>query len=47
VLFLDQKRAELRDSLLRISGAIELLEELAASNGHKEASAVEETVSVS
>ncbi len=34
--FLDQKRAELRDTLLRISGAIQVLKELAAQNGREE-----------
>jgi hypothetical protein len=37
---LDQQRAELRDTLLRISGAIQILEELIAQNdqdNHKEA----------
>ena len=31
--FLDQKRAELRDTLLRISGAIQVLRELSNQNG--------------
>jgi hypothetical protein len=30
---LDQKRADLRDTLLRISGAIQVLKELGAENG--------------
>ena len=46
LMMLDQKRAELRDSLLRLSGAIEVLEQLAATNGHK-AGALEETLTVS
>ena len=42
LLVLDQKRAELRDSLLRLSGAIEVLEQIAATNGHQEPAALEE-----
>jgi prefoldin subunit 5 len=42
LMMLDQKRAELRDSLLRLSGAIEVLEQMAATNGHQEAAALEE-----
>ncbi len=34
IALLDQKRAETRDMLLRISGAIQVLEELKAQNGH-------------
>jgi hypothetical protein len=33
---LDQRRQELRDTMLRISGAIQVLEELMAKNGHGE-----------
>jgi prefoldin subunit 5 len=33
---LDQRRQELRDTMLRISGAIQVLEELIAQNGHGE-----------
>jgi hypothetical protein len=43
-MMLDQKRAELRDSLLRLSGAVEVLEQIAASNGHQEASTLEEAI---
>ena len=32
---LDQKRAELRDTMLRISGAIQVLKELLAENGRQ------------
>ena len=46
LLYLDQKRAELRDSLLRLSGAIEVLEQMAATNGHQEASKLEEAVGI-
>jgi len=46
LLMLDQKRAELRDTLLRLSGAIEVLEQMAASNGHQDASKVEEAIGV-
>jgi prefoldin subunit 5 len=38
---LDQKRAELRDTLLRISGAVQVLEELMAQNGQEPAEEVE------
>ena len=31
---LDLRRGELRDSLLQLSGAIQVLEELVAQNGH-------------
>lgn len=34
---LDQRRQELRDTMLRISGAIQALEELIAQNGHNAA----------
>jgi hypothetical protein len=37
---LDLRRDELRDNLLRLSGAIQVLEELVAQNGHQ---SVEET----
>jgi spore coat protein CotH len=43
LMMLDQKRAELRDSLLRLSGAIEVLEQIAATNGHEQAAALEKT----
>jgi hypothetical protein len=33
--FLNQKRAELRDTLLRISGAIQVLKELAGQKGRE------------
>jgi prefoldin subunit 5 len=46
LMMLDQKRAELRDSLLRLSGAIEVLEQMVASNGHQEASTLEEAIGV-
>jgi prefoldin subunit 5 len=38
---LDQKRAELRDTMLRISGAIQVLEELIAQNGRQKAEEAE------
>ncbi len=37
---LDLRRGELRDNLLRLSGAVQVLEELVAQNGHQ---SVEET----
>ena len=33
--FMDQKRSELRDTMLRISGAIQVLKELAGQNGRE------------
>ena len=33
---LDQRRGELRDSLLRMSGAMAMLEELISQNGHQD-----------
>ncbi|HKV30230.1 MAG TPA: hypothetical protein VJT14_04355 [Candidatus Dormibacteraeota bacterium] len=46
LLMLDQKRAELRDTLLRLSGAIDVLEQMVATNGHQDAATLEEAIGV-
>jgi prefoldin subunit 5 len=44
---LEQRRTELRDSLLRLSGAIQVLEELKAADGNTETDSVAQAPPVS